>query len=71
MQCYQDQWESFGSKKGRPKPEHLLALIESNRVEELPVPEKGFPVISAFNELAVHLFTDAAQLQGQGGADDV
>lgn len=58
MSCYQEQWESFGSKKGRPRPNNLLELLLNGQVHEMLVPEKNFPVISAFNELAVHTFRD-------------
>lgn len=38
----------------------LLALTESSLVVEVPVDDKGFPDVSAFNDTSAHAFREGA-----------
>lgn len=52
--------ERFSMRSGEvhvSRPETLLRLVTDGRVVEVPVPEIGFPVTSAFNDISLHMFT--------------
>ncbi len=55
---YQERWSilSTSQQKERKRPENLLTLLEAGQVAELPLPENGFPVTAAFNDMSVHMF---------------
>ena len=47
-----------GGSAGQPRPEALLALCAAGAVRELRVEERRFPVVSAFNDAALHCFPE-------------
>ena len=56
---YAERWALTGSAQAqhrRAKPVALLRAVEEGAVLELPVPERGFPVAGAFNDMGLHLF---------------
>lgn len=47
-----------GGWAGQPRPKALLALCAAGAVLEVRVEERGFPVVSAFNDAALHCFPE-------------
>lgn len=60
---YDDKWSLGGGaarNSGSIKPSKLLHLVASRAVQEIPVPEAGFHVPSAFNSMSLHVFPAGA-----------
>ena len=61
--AYAERWAvpSWAAHRGEPPPATLLRLAGGGAVREVAVAEAGFPVTSAFNDMALHFFPgDAA-----------
>lgn len=65
---YVERWECGGASRARPAgagsgaaqpPARLLQLARARAVIEVPVPDHGYPVQSAFNDMSLHLFPPA------------
>eukprot|EP00798_Chlamydomonas_sp_ICE-L_P001326 gene1326-32683_t len=57
LSTYKERW-SLPSKAVDPKcPRHMLELIEAGHVLEVGVPDGGFHELSAFNDMAMHVFS--------------
>jgi hypothetical protein len=54
--------------RGRLRPGTLLQLRAGGAVEEEEVAERGFPVVSAFNDMGLHTFGGAVE-EGGGGEE--
>jgi len=57
---YLDRWRAAGGKPSGARPDRLLRLAEAGAVLEVPVPDGGFHVASAFNDSSLHIFPAAA-----------
>lgn len=55
-QCGRSSLRQAHWREVRPRPDMLLALCAAGAVLEVPVHEQGYPVVSAFNDLALHTF---------------
>ncbi|BDA47586.1 probable protein SENSITIVITY TO RED LIGHT REDUCED 1 at N-terminal half [Coccomyxa sp. Obi] len=57
---YHERWADAGSiilqQVKHPPPDALLHVVESGRVLELRTHDHEFPVVSAFNDMSLHLF---------------
>lgn len=56
---YHERWAAAGSlplQLKHPRPSALLHAVESGRVLELLIHDHKFPVVSAFNDMSLHLF---------------
>lgn len=40
----------------RARPDALLRIVEAGAVLEVPISDHHFPVVSAFNDMSLHLF---------------
>ena len=60
--AYAERWgvPSWAARRGEPPPATLLCLARGGAVREVAVGEAGFPVTSAFNDLALHTFPGGA-----------
>lgn len=64
---YHERWMQSGTAQAqhrRARPEALLGTVESGSVLEVPVSDHHFPVVSAFNDMSLHLFPTAAASGG-------
>ena len=56
---YAERWATAGSVQAqhrRARPEWLLRAVVEGAVLEVPVLDHGFPIVSAFNDMGLHLF---------------
>lgn len=56
---YKERWSMpgvRGAEDQRRRPDTLLGLVESGAVVEVSIPEYGFPVTAAFNDMSLHIF---------------
>ena len=52
----------------RTRPDALLRIVEAGAVLEVPISDHHFPVVSAFNDMSLHLFpATGVQLPVDGG----
>lgn len=58
---YWERWSApSGHKPTGRRPDHLLRLVEARAAVEVPVPDGGFHVASAFNDSSLHVFAREA-----------
>jgi hypothetical protein len=55
---YHERWSmlSKSQQEEKKRPETLFELVENEKVVEISLPEKGFPVTAAFNDMSLHMF---------------
>lgn len=55
---YHERWSmlSKSQQKEKKRPETLLRLAENGKVVEISLPENGFRVTAAFNDMSLHMF---------------
>jgi len=56
---YHERWSllSKTQQEEKERPETVLNLVENGNVVEISLPENGFPVTAAFNDMSLHMFT--------------
>ncbi|KAG7673094.1 hypothetical protein Ndes2526B_g05337 [Nannochloris sp. 'desiccata'] len=55
---YHERWSmlSTSQQEQQKRPETLLGFVENSKVFEISLPENGFPVTAAFNDMSLHMF---------------